>query len=612
MKISLLQRLRQHLTFRIGSIFFLLLLVSTLSGVLAIRYFVKNDLESETRKEMIHMVNRLESDLSRLRDEVSLLAQLSARSSQVVDRKAQQGAKTLQITVLEESRLHGIEINEFVSGHTDTPNIEVLRRGFAGMRTVDYIVWGEGPGKLHIMGVSPVETGGTERKVISASMSLGREFLRKQKESLGGDVSILTREGLVASSSQCIECLECLKEILSREDEWRDIESGKMLYYTFDCNPEPQGAIVYPIRTFGGQTVAMAVFRSRANEINALQHTTMGVVGGGVAFSLAMGVAFFLLISRVIHPLRELTRLTTGISSGHYGETVPVRGQDEVGELALAFNRMSISLKQAVEEISEWNQTLEVRVVEKTTELEKVHGRMVEVEKLAAIGQLAAGVAHELNNPLSGIMGSAEVALELFNNRPPGDMTPRDMEKMIGYFRQIEALSQRCRGIIVDMLTFARQHREEPTDIHLNDVIRSTLTFLDKQLSKGRVTVKTEFEDGLPIVVGNSLQLQQVFTNLILNAVQAMRGGGEITIRTMMSGKAVRADVVDNGTGIAPENRSRIFEPFFTTKPTGEGTGLGLSVSYGIVQRHGGDIVVESEPGRGSVFSVVLPVADTP
>jgi signal transduction histidine kinase len=606
----LFQRFRQSLTFRVGTIFVVLLLLTTVVGVLIIRHYIKDDLKSGTRREMISSMHRLEITLDRLREEVSLLAQLSARASQVEERETLPGAKTLQITVLEESRLRGIVINEEVAGQPGSPDIEVFRRGFAGMKTVDYLLKGEGFSRLHIIAVIPVETGGKKRKVITASTSLGREFLRKQRENLGGEISLITREELLSSSSQCVTCNQCLKEIVGNDVEWRRIESGHSIYFTFDCEPEPQAAIVFPVRTFGGQTVAMAIFRSRLSEIVALRHTTWGVVGGGVAFSMAMGVAFFLLISRAVLPLRELTRLTAGISAGRYGETVPVRGEDEVGELALAFNRMSVSLKQAMEEISEWNRLLETRVVEKTQELEKVHGRMVEVEKLAAVGQLAAGVAHELNNPLSGIMGCAGVALELHKNRPPGAMTPQDTEKMIGYFRQIEMLSQRCRTIIVDMLTFARQHKEEPQEIQVNDVIRQTLAFLDKQLNKGKVNVATDFQEGIPVFVGNPLQLQQVFTNLILNAAQAMQNGGNILICTRRSGNTVEAEVRDNGRGIPEKDLHRIFEPFFTSKPVGEGTGLGLSVSYGIVKRHGGDILVDSEPGKGSAFTVILPITE--
>lgn len=604
----LFQKLRQSLTLHIGAVFVSLLLLSTVVGVVVIRHYVKIDLESGTRRDMVSAMNRMEITLELLRDEVALLAQLSARVSQIQERDVLLGAKTLQITVLEESRLHGIVINEEIAGQDDIQDVEVLRRGFAGMKTVDYILKGEGIDRLQIIAVSPVESVGAERKVISARTSLGREFLRKQRESLGGEISLLTREELLTSSSQCITCNQCIQEVVGRDANWREIELGKSIYFTIDCDPDPQAAIVIPVRTFGEQTVAMAIFRSRLNEIVALRHTTWGVVGGGVGFSMAMGAAFFLFMSRAVRPLRELTRLTAGISAGHYGETVPVRGEDEVGELALAFNRMSVSLKQAMEEISEWNRLLETRVVEKTKELEKVHSRMVEVEKLAAVGQLAAGVAHELNNPLSGIMGYAGVALELHKNRSPGVMTPQDTEKMIGYFRQIEVLSQRCRTIIVDMLTFARQHKEEPKEIQVNHVIHQTLAFLDKQLDKGKVIVTTDFQEELPVLVGNPLQLQQVFTNLILNAAQAMEDGGDVLICTRLSGNTVEAEVRDTGMGIPEEELPRIFEPFFTTKPVGTGTGLGLSVSYGIIKRHGGDILVESERGKGSVFTVVLPI----
>jgi two-component system NtrC family sensor kinase len=322
-----------------------------------------------------------------------------------------------------------------------------------------------------------------------------------------------------------------------------------------------------------------------------------------------MGAAFFLLTSRVLRPLTDLTTLSTGISEGRYGETTAVvKGEGEVADLAAAFNRMSLSLKHAMQEISDWNRLLENRVEEKTQELEKIHQQMVEVEKLAAMGQLAAGVAHELNNPLSGIMGYSEVALELFKDKPPEKITPQEVTRMIAYFGHIETLTQRCRGIILDMLKFARHHTEEFGEIHLSEVVRQTLMFLEKQLSRAMVKVVTDLPEDLPFVKGNGLQLQQVFTNLILNAAHAMPGGGTLVIGTRHNGGMLETEFRDQGIGIAPEHLHRIFEPFFTTKPVGEGTGLGLSVSYGIIRHHGGDIRVSSEPGKGSTFTVFLPL----
>jgi two-component system NtrC family sensor kinase len=321
-----------------------------------------------------------------------------------------------------------------------------------------------------------------------------------------------------------------------------------------------------------------------------------------------MATAFLLLTSRVLRPLRELTRVSGVISEGGYGETVPVRGENEVSELGGAFNRMSLSLKNAMQEISDWNRLLETRVEEKTRELEKIHAQMIEVEKLASMGQLAAGVAHELNNPLSGIMGYSEIALELFKDKSPDTITGTDAAKMISYFGNIEALTQRCRVIILDMLKFARQHSEEFKEIQLSEVIRQTLSFLEKQLNRSKVYVVSDLPEELPFFKGNALQLQQVFTNLVLNAIQAMPGGGTLKVRTCLTGEMLVAEFSDNGTGIQPENLHRIFEPFFTTKPVGEGTGLGLSVSYGIIRHHGGDIRVTSAPGKGSTFTVFLPL----
>jgi len=601
----LFSRFRQNLTFRIGGIFLLLLVVSTAAAVLLIRHFVRGDLEAGTRKEMLHSITRMEAELRKLQDQVLLFAKLSARSAQVQDPVA---STILQITSIEESRELGIELDRMAEGGGKETPREVLRRGFAGMPTVDFVFQGKGPGRLHILAVAPLRSTGREREIIVGSMSLGREFVRREKEILGGEIALVTREELVVSSSTCTACMKCLEEVLGDSENWKILDGGKPIYLSFGCDPEPQAAVLLPLQTFGGETVALVIARSRGDEMLALRHATLGALGGGLAFSLVMGALFFFLTSRAIRPLRELTRIAGGIAEGRYGETIPVRGQDEVSELSAAFNRVSVSLQEASREISEWNRTLEMRVEEKSQELEKIHRHMVDVEKLAAVGQLAAGVAHELNNPLSGIMGYSEIALDVCRGKPAEEITPDDLKKMIAYFEHIGTLTQRCRSIIIDMLTFARQHKEEPRETRLNDLLGETLVFLDKPMSKRKVSVVREFQEGLPVFQANPVQLQQVFTNLVLNAVQAMPGGGTLTVRTRRSGDVLQAEFADTGTGISPELRKRIFEPFFTTKPVGEGTGLGLSVSYGIVRKHGGDIYVESETGRGSVFTVVLPI----
>jgi two-component system NtrC family sensor kinase len=234
---------------------------------------------------------------------------------------------------------------------------------------------------------------------------------------------------------------------------------------------------------------------------------------------------------------------------------------------------------------------------------------MVEVERLAAMGQVAAGVAHELNNPLSGIMGYSDLAVEQFRRRPPEQVTPGEVGKMVGYFENIGSLTRRCRNIIVDMLKFSRQPTEDLSPQDLNALIGETLAFLGHQLVKERIDVVRECASELPPFRGNALQMQQVFTNILVNAAHAMPGGGVLSVRTRREGDFLVAEFADTGGGIAPENLRRIFEPFFTTKPVGKGTGLGLSVSHSIVQRHGGEIGVESTVGKGTTFTVRLPLS---
>jgi signal transduction histidine kinase len=600
-----LSTFRRSILYRLVATFTLLLLLISIGGIFLIRGIVKRDLEEGTRTELVASMANLDADLGQARQEVALYAQLLASNSD--ERGLSRGSSPIEIALIERARSRGIDIDE-VRESDPRGYGDLYRRAFAGMHTVDYVLAPGSPTRLSIVAAAPVGTA-ESRRVITASMSLGRQFLRQEKNSLAGDVSLYTRDEQVATSSACARCMTCIKDVLFDRANWRLIEGGKPLYFIFDCTPDSQGAVVSPVRTFDGRVVAFCFSRSRSGEALTLYHTTIGIVGGAFAFSGVMAVIFGLLTVRTIRPLKKLTRLAGEISEGRYGETIPVQTTDEVGELAGAFNRMSRSLDQAGREISEWNHTLEQRIADKTRELEKFQLGMIEVEKLAAMGQLAAGVAHELNNPLSGIMGYSELAIELFGEKSRDQIDAADIDRMITYFGHIDELSQRCRAIILDMLKFARQHDEEVSDIHLNELLQRTLVFLGKQLKQGNVEIDLALADPLPVIRGNPMQLQQVFTNLILNAAQAMPDGGRLSIRSVHEANTIIASVSDTGKGVPPELRHRIFDPFFTTKPVGEGTGLGLSVSYGIVRRHGGEIRVESEEGKGATFSVVLPVA---
>jgi PAS domain S-box-containing protein len=232
------------------------------------------------------------------------------------------------------------------------------------------------------------------------------------------------------------------------------------------------------------------------------------------------------------------------------------------------------------------------------TATKKLEQQILNSEKLASVGKLAAGVAHEINNPLGGILNC------LYNFRQ-GTLSPERQEE---YLFSMEDGLRRVQKIVRQLLEFSQQHEPElsPTGVH--DVIERVLVLTNHIFTAHHVRLEKHFSPDLPLLMVDRHMLEQVFMNLILNAVQAMRGGGSITIRTHVSEERCAIQVEDTGSGIPTSVLPRIFDPFFTTKGTGEGTGLGLSVSLGIIERHGGTIQVDSEVGKGSIFTVWLPM----
>jgi two-component system NtrC family sensor kinase len=233
------------------------------------------------------------------------------------------------------------------------------------------------------------------------------------------------------------------------------------------------------------------------------------------------------------------------------------------------------------------------------TEENRLQRKLIQSEKMAAIGMLAGGVAHEINNPLAGILAFAQLLKNEF--------TSPDAQSDLN---EIEQAAKRCKKIVEDLLLFARPHGEsEQRDISLADTVEQILPLSKLNLKHRNVTITTQYEGSLPPVRGISARLQQVFLNLINNAAQSMEGGGEVGLR-IFSGRDrahVVAEVQDRGCGIRMEDKNKIFDPFYTTKGRHEGTGLGLSICYSIIAEHGGKMEVESEVGVGSVFRIILP-----
>jgi two-component system NtrC family sensor kinase len=323
----------------------------------------------------------------------------------------------------------------------------------------------------------------------------------------------------------------------------------------------------------------------------------------------------------VVRPVRELVEGTRRVAQGDLSHRIPVRTVDEIGVLAVSFNRMTEALGKAHAELDALVATLERRVEERTRELQEAQAQLVQTEKLASLGKLSASIAHEINNPLSGILTYAKLLSRKLRTGAP------DLEGVHAALQQlalVERETQRCVTIVRNLLDFARQREPSFQVVEVSRVVEEALSLLEHRMAMQDVQVTREFAP-VPAVRADFGQLRQAFVNVLMNACEAMPGGGALRVLTRevalseagkggplsatgKPGPPTRmAEVViaDTGQGIPQEHLSRIFDPFFTTKE--KGTGLGLSVVYGIVEKHGGKVAVESQVGRGTTVTLRFP-----
>jgi two-component system NtrC family sensor kinase len=408
----------------------------------------------------------------------------------------------------------------------------------------------------------------------------------------------------------CIICHDQSKPLRSlpienRARVYRSAEGERVLGLISPIENEPEcvRCHVHP----ADQTVlgVLDVKMSLADADRHLAESVRAMVFTSIFSALLIGVATALFINHVVRlPVRRLIAGARRIAGGDLVTRVDVQGQDEVGELASAFNVMTENLHHAREELTGWSEKLEEKVVEKTDELARVQRQVVHMEKMASLGKLAATVAHEVNNPLSGILTYAKL---VGRDIERSDVPLPEREELLRYLKLIQLESSRCGDIVKNLLSFAPfAARFEPQ--HLNPILERSLSLVSHHMQAAGIQPEVQplpVEDDL--IVCDSGKLEQALVALLVNAVEAMPKGGRVALRAEAIGRdEVRIDVADTGVGIPPDLLPRVFEPFFTTKETGTSAGLGLTVAHGIVEQHGGRIEVESEPGQ-TVFHLVLP-----
>jgi two-component system NtrC family sensor kinase len=365
---------------------------------------------------------------------------------------------------------------------------------------------------------------------------------------------------------------------------------GDWYITAYDPIRDPEGAVI-------GMLYVGTLERPYLDAANRVMLTFTGIA---VLCVILLLVILYFSTARIVRPLQDMVEATEKISRGDLTHTLPVSSADEVGLLSLSFNRMTDTIRAAKDELVGWGTTLEKKVEERTRELREMQHQMIQSEKLASLGKLSTGIAHEINNPLGGVLMYAHLIRE---NMDPADPNYENVNKIIKE-------TTRCKDIVKDLLEFARPKEPTMEIVNINAVLERSLDMLVKQAVFQNVEVTKSLAGDIPTIIADGDQLQQVFMNIIINACEAMEGGGRLKLSTHHDeiNRKIIVEIEDTGCGIPEENTDRVFEPFFTTKEVGKGTGLGLAVSYGIITKHRGTISVESEDGQGATFVIKLPL----
>ena len=343
---------------------------------------------------------------------------------------------------------------------------------------------------------------------------------------------------------------------------------------------EARGAVQSDLRRSGAELVSDAANAIDQERLifHSWLHTSKIIAVSALVVILLLEIYIVTFIARqIFFPFNRFENYMRRIAAGDFSPVTPVKKfQDEFTDLAVAINRM-------------------------LNEIQDRGNQLVQARKMAAVGTLTAGIAHEINNPLNNISLTTEALIDNFHQW--SDEEKRDMLNDI--FTQVE----RAGATVANLLDFTRRDQSAFKRIDVTDVVTATAALLKNELLLGNIALNMASDDTLPPIMGNYQNLQQVFLNLFLNAVEAMHGGGKLTVSSTLEDRFVRIDIEDTGEGIPEALLDQIFDPFFTTKEVGKGTGLGLSVSFGIVSKHHGSIKVKSQVGQGSTFTVRLPVA---
>ncbi|RJP72104.1 MAG: sensor histidine kinase [Ignavibacteriales bacterium] len=337
-----------------------------------------------------------------------------------------------------------------------------------------------------------------------------------------------------------------------------------------------------------------------------IQSNTSRFLSNSVLITLIISVVIWLFISFLVNrPIKKFAVGLKEIGKGNLDYKIDISSRNELGEMATQFNDMSVKLDSAYKEIQQWTKTLNDKVNEKTEELKKIYNQIIQIEKLASLGKLSATVAHELNNPLEGILTYCKLIAKKLTKQ----QKENEFEQIINYLNLISDESARCGRIVKDLLLFSHRGNEDEFMLEdINTIIDKCTMIIKHHLEMNKINLVKEIKTDKLKLKSDSQKLQQALISMLINAIEAMPNGGNIIIRITDEADSLVIRIIDEGSGIAEKDLPHIFEPFYTTKQDAKGTGLGLAVAYGIIEHHKGKIEIENTSLKGTTFKVTLPL----
>jgi two-component system NtrC family sensor kinase len=345
------------------------------------------------------------------------------------------------------------------------------------------------------------------------------------------------------------------------------------------------------------------VLSAEKTEVIIRNNTKSIITNSLIVTVIIAGFSWFFIGYVFNRPVRKITKGIKELGKGNLNYKIDIDSKDELGEMAIQFNEMSAKLDAAYKEIKQWNDTLNVKVNEKTEELKKIYKQVIQIEKLASLGKLSATVAHELNNPLEGILTYSRLIIKKLGK----EQKENEYSKILEFLSLIAEESARCGRIVKDLLLFSHRDEDQFCTEDMHSIVEKCELLINHHLEINKIKLLKEFPDQQINVYGDGQKIQQALISLLINAIEAMPEGGCIRVKSGFEGENVIIRVIDEGHGISEKDLPHIFEPFYSTKQKSKGTGLGLSVVYGIVEQHKGKIEVEDTSPSGTTFKISLP-----